>query len=65
MSEKTKNYRISNVYSFGYHKELLSYLTFRAEKSLDFILPLIKRDMVVLECGCGPGVVTFEISKKA
>jgi len=54
----------TDSYSFGYRKEVLDYLTYRAQKSLDFILPHLKPDMEVLECGCGPGVVTFEIAKE-
>ena len=51
-------------YSFGYQKGVLDYLTYRALKSFDFILPRLKPEMEVLECGCGPGVVTFEIAKE-
>ena len=51
-------------YSFGYQKGVLDYLSYRALKSFDFILPYLRPDMEVLECGCGPGVVTFEIAKK-
>ena len=51
-------------YSLGYQKGVLDYLSYRALKSFDFILPYLRPDMEVLECGCGPGVVTFEIAKK-
>jgi len=52
-------------YTFGYHRHVLNYLTYRAKKSFDFVLPHLKPEMEVLECGCGPGIVTFEIAKKA
>ncbi|MHA1974085.1 MAG: methyltransferase domain-containing protein [Candidatus Hodarchaeales archaeon] len=51
-------------YSFGYNKGVLDYLICRAQKSFDFILPHLKPELEVLECGCGPGVVTFEIAKE-
>lgn len=51
-------------YSFGYQKGVLEYLIYRAQKSFDFILPYLKPDIEVLECGCGAGTVTFEIAKK-
>lgn len=52
------------AYSFGYEEGMLDYQTYRAVKSLDFILPYLKPGMRVLECGSGPGAVTFEIAKK-
>jgi ubiquinone/menaquinone biosynthesis C-methylase UbiE len=51
-------------YTFGYQRSVLDYLTYRAKKSLDIVLPHLKPEMEVLECGCGPGIVTFEIAKK-
>ncbi len=51
-------------YSFGYKKGVLDYLSYRAQKSFNLILPYLRPDMDVLECGSGPGVVTFEIAKK-
>jgi len=59
-----KDQNTTDCYSFGYRKDVLDYLTFRAQKSFDFILPYLKPEIEVLECGCGPGVVTFEIAKK-
>lgn len=63
--------RIKNInpgarddYTFGYDRSVLDYLTYRAKKSFDFVLPHLKPGMDVLECGCGPGIVTFEIAKK-
>ncbi len=54
----------TDVYSFGYQKGVIDYLIYRAQKSVDFILPHLNPGMEVLECGCGPGAVTFEIAKK-
>jgi len=51
-------------YSFGYKEGMLDYLTYRALKSLGFVLSYLRPDMAVLECGCGHGVATFEIAKK-
>ena len=51
-------------YSYGYQGPVLEYLTYRAQKSLVFILPHLKPEIEVLECGCGPGITTFEIAKK-
>lgn len=49
----------TDSYSFGYNKGVLDYLSYRAQKSLDFIIPHLKPDIQVLECGCGQGVATF------
>lgn len=54
----------SDDYTFGYDRSVLDYLTYRAKKSFDFVLPHLKPGMEVLECGCGAGIVTFEIAKK-
>ncbi len=51
-------------YSLGYEKVVLDYLSYRALKSFDFVLPYLRAEMKVLECGCGPGTVTFELAKK-
>jgi len=51
-------------YTFGYDRSVLDYLTYRAKKSFGFVLPHLKPGMDVLECGCGPGIVTFEIAEK-
>lgn len=65
MTSKNKiDQKSTDSYSFGYKKGVLDYLTYRAQKSFDFILPHLKPEMEVLECGCGPGVVTFEIAKE-
>lgn len=50
-------------YSFGYEEGMLDYQSYRALKSLDFVLPYLKPGMSVLEGGSGPGAVTFEIAK--
>jgi len=65
MTRKNKiDHNTTNSYSFGYKKGVLDYLTYRAQKSFDFILPYLIPEIEVLECGCGRGVVTFEIAKK-
>jgi ubiquinone/menaquinone biosynthesis C-methylase UbiE len=51
-------------YSFGYEEGMLDYQSYRALKSLDFVLPYLRPGMAVLECGSGPGVTTFEVAKK-
>lgn len=51
-------------YSFGYEEGMLDYQSYRALKTLGFVLPYLKPDMAVLECGSGHGVATFEIAKK-
>jgi ubiquinone/menaquinone biosynthesis C-methylase UbiE len=51
-------------YSLGYEKDVLDYLSYRALKSFDFVLPYLRPEMKVLECGCGSGIVTFELAKK-
>jgi len=50
-------------YSFGYDSNVLDYLSYRALKSFGFVLPHLKPGAKVLECGCGLGIVTFEIAK--
>ncbi len=62
--EKNINLTTRDDYTFGYHKYVLDYLTYRGKKSFDFALPHLTPEMEVLECGCGPGIVTFEIAKK-
>jgi ubiquinone/menaquinone biosynthesis C-methylase UbiE len=62
--KKNINLSASDDYTFGYQRSVLDYLTYRANKSFDFVLPHLKPGMAVLECGCGPGIVTFEIAKK-
>lgn len=64
--KRKKNINLSarDDYTFGYQRCVLDYLTYRAKKSFDFVLPHLKPEMDVLECGCGPGIVTFEIAKK-
>lgn len=65
MTRKNKiDHNTTDSYSFGYQKGVLDYLTYRAQKSFNFILPYLKPEIEVLECGCGPGVVTCEIAKK-
>jgi len=51
-------------YSFGYEEGMLDYQSYRALKSLDFVLPYLRPGMAVLECGSGPGVTTFEVAKE-
>jgi len=63
MPDKKLNSETTENYSFGYSRGIIDYLTYRAKKSLDFILPYLSPEMNVLECGCGPGAVTFEIAK--
>ena len=63
MPDKKLNSENTEYYSFGYSQGMLDYLTYRAKQSLEFILPYLSMDMNVLECGCGPGAVTFEIAK--
>jgi ubiquinone/menaquinone biosynthesis C-methylase UbiE len=62
--KKDINPSAKDDYTFGYQRSVLDYLTYRAKKSLDFVLPHLKPGMEVLECGCGPGIITFEIAKK-
>ena len=42
---------------------MLDYQSYRALKTLGFVLPYLRADMAVLECGSGHGVATFEIAK--
>ena len=51
-------------YSFGYEEGMLDYQSYRALKTLGFVLSYLKPDMAVLECGSGHGVATFEIAKR-
>ena len=51
-------------YSFGYTEGMLDYQSYRALKSLDFVLPHLRPDMSVLECGSGQGITTFEVAAK-
>ena len=62
--KKDVNPGAGDDYTFGYDRSVLDYLTFRAKKSFGFVLPHLRPGMDVLECGCGPGVVTFEIAEK-
>ncbi len=64
MIKKNIDQNDTDEYSFGYQKGVLDYLIYRAQKSFYFVLPYLKPDSEVLECGCGPGTVTFEIAKK-
>jgi len=62
-----KNDRDNNTregYSFGYKEGMLDYQSYRALKTLGFVLSYLKPNMTVLECGSGHGVATFEIAKK-
>jgi len=54
---------MNNNYSFGYDSNVLDYLSYRALKTFGFVLPHLKLGLKVLECGCGLGIITFEIAK--
>ena len=52
-----------NKYAFGYERNVVDYLRFRAKRCADFVLPHLRPGIRLLDCGCGPGTITMELAK--
>ena len=50
-------------YAFGYEHSVLDYLKFRAKRCTGFVLPHLRSDMRLLDCGCSPGAISMELAK--
>jgi ubiquinone/menaquinone biosynthesis C-methylase UbiE len=64
MTKKGKNIN-NEKYSFGYKDYVLQGLRQRnIEWNAKFVLPYLKPDMKMLDCGCGPGAITVGFAEK-
>lgn len=52
-----------NKYAFGYERSIVDYLRFRGKQCAGFVLPHLRPGMRLLDCGCGPGTITTELTK--
>jgi ubiquinone/menaquinone biosynthesis C-methylase UbiE len=52
-------------YTPGYSKDTVSFMSNRRlETHGTFLLPFLKSEMTILDCGCGPGVLTCDIAER-
>lgn len=57
--------RSRETYSAGYHAQVIEALATRElEQEARFLLPHLAEGMSVLDCGCGPGVMTVELARR-
>ena len=52
-------------YTLGYDEVALSFVSRRRlDENAAFLIPYLKPGSAVLDCGCGPGTVTFDIAER-
>lgn len=65
IKENQTNQKMSTaIYSHGHHESVLrSHKSRTVENSMQFMVPSLKPDFVVLDVGCGPGTITNDLAK--
>ena len=59
-----KKLSVKEAYSPGYTKNLVnSYSQRKAYKEANFLIPYLKKNACILDCGCGPGNITLDLAK--
>jgi ubiquinone/menaquinone biosynthesis C-methylase UbiE len=54
-----------DTYTHGHHESVLRSHRWRtADNSAAYLLPTLRRDMAVLDVGCGPGTITVDLARR-